>query len=316
MRALKLEKPDIVILDVEMPVMTGLEALRKIRETDKRTPVIMFSTLTERGATITLDALNAGANDYVPKPSGAADLNAAMAEVEESLLTRIRALCGAKKRCSTLARSHKVNTRDGNPAKRIDVVVMASSTGGPTALQGVLPKLPANFPVPILLVQHMPAVFTKNLAMSLDKKCALEVQEAHDGAIARPGQVWIAPGGYHMELRREGTELRIVTHEGPLEQSVRPCADILFRSAAKLFGAHTLGVVLTGMGYDGRNGADALQKAGGHVFAQDEESSTVWGMPGGVVEANLADKILTLADVAPAIVSRATTGRSLIGGPA
>ncbi|MCA8941114.1 MAG: chemotaxis response regulator protein-glutamate methylesterase [Planctomycetes bacterium] len=313
--AVERDKPDIVVLDIEMPEMNGIEALGKIRAINRRLPVIMFSTLTERGASITLEALAAGANDYIAKPSGAANMQAALAEVRDALVARIDALCRRRP-----PRRHQPVVPVDVPARRepsgpIEIVAIASSTGGPAALTTVLPMLPADLPVPVVIVQHMPATFTSLLAKSLDTKCALNVREGIAGTDVRAGDVWIAPGGKHMELARSPEGSRLVTHEGPMEQSVRPAADVLFRSVAEIYGDRVLAVVLTGMGMDGRAGAEAIRSRGGHVFVQDEATSVVWGMPGAVVRSNLADRILPIDEIGNAITgfvcdAKPTAGRA------
>jgi len=306
-------QPDVVILDIAMPVMDGLEALAAIRERWPSLPVIMFSTLTSRGAEVTLDALALGASDYVLKPSSA-DAAAAMAEIRHQLLPRIAALlpeareARERTRIAPPARPQRATPvgRARGPQGRVDVVAIGVSTGGPTALASLIPALPADLPVPILIVQHMPPMFTKILAERLDLKSALHVEEGADGVRLRPGTVYVAPGDRHLEV---ASRERLHVYDGPHENSCRPSVDPLFRSVAAQFGTSTLAVVLTGMGRDGLRGAEEVAMAGGHLLVQDEASSVVWGMPGFVSRAGLADAALNLAALPGEIVRRLRVGR-------
>lgn len=310
-------RPDVVTLDVEMPEMDGIETLKAIRATDRRLPVIMFSTVTERGAAKTMEALLAGANDYVTKPANVGSITVAMERVSEDLIPRIKALCKFEPAASTPGRvvggNPSTNTAPArttaSPA-RVDVIAIGVSTGGPNALVEVLPALPADLPVPVLVVQHMPPRFTHYLAERLNGHCALNVAEAAGGEVLRPGQIWIAPGGSHLMVRQEAGTIRLRTNEEPPENSCRPAVDVLFRSVAATFGPHALGVVMTGMGYDGRRGARDLVDAGSRVIVQDEASSVVWGMPGAVAAAGLAERVLPLSGLAAEMDSRARTLRS------
>ncbi len=296
--------PDLVVLDIEMPEMNGLEMLTELRASDVRIPVIMFSTLTERGASATLEALSRGASDYVTKPTNSSSLEDAMDDVRAQLLPRIKALAGppesveAPKERSPTPRvwsSRRVRS------SKISAVVIAVSTGGPEALARVIPVLPADLAVPVLIVQHMPPVFTRMLAERLDAKSGLTVREGVAGAVVRPGDVWIAPGGRHMEVVRRSTGIEITLQDGPPENSCRPAADVLFRSAVRVWGGALLGVVMTGMGQDGFLGSTAIWEEGGRVLAQDEKSSVVWGMPGAVAAARIVDQILPLEELGSAM---------------
>lgn len=298
--------PDLVILDVEMPELDGLATLREIRKTYPKLPVIMFSARTERGAEATLDALALGATDYFAKPTGG-NLDASLKVLREELIPEIKALC-LRPTSPAAAKSPVVNY-PGPGNRRIDVVAIATSTGGPNALADLFAALPADFPVPIVAVQHMPPMFTRLLAERLSARSAIKVEEGRAGGPLRPGHAWIAPGDYHMIVTREGSESRVSLHQDPPENSCRPAADVLFRSVAWHFGPATLGVVLTGMGQDGLRGCEAIREAGGQVIAQDEATSVVWGMPGFVVKAGLTDRVLPLALIAPEIVRRVRAGR-------
>ena len=272
--------PDLVVLDVEMPELDGLQTLRALRQTHPRLPVIMFSQHTRRGAEATLEALAQGASDCVCKPEGAGGLAAAMQQIREQLIPKIKSLCvpGAEATAG-LARRSRPTWALG---KRVEVVVVGVSTGGPNALTALLPALPADFPAPLLIVQHMPPLFTALLAERLAARSAVCVSEAADSEEVCPGHAWLAPGDYHLTVggRREGARLRL--HQGPPENACRPSADVLFRSAAEVYGAGVLAVVLTGMGRDGLRGGEAVRDAGGQILVQDEASSVVWGMPGAV----------------------------------
>ncbi|MBU6308634.1 MAG: chemotaxis-specific protein-glutamate methyltransferase CheB [Planctomycetes bacterium] len=297
-------RPDLVLLDVEMPVMDGITTLREIRRRFGKLPVVMFSSLTERGAKATVDALLAGANDYVAKPAG---LDAA--EVAERIRTdvigRIKSLI-PRRAASAGGRSVSRISEAPRPLRqeRIRGVVIAVSTGGPTALAEVLPAFVPDARVPILVVQHMPAAFTAHLAERLAKTGGLTVREAADGDLAKPGEVLLAPGGRHLELVSDTPQPRVRLTDDPPENSCRPAADVLFRSAVRLWGGGTLGVVLTGMGKDGLAGSREIVAAGGSVIAQDEFSSVVWGMPGEVVRAGLADAVLPLSQVGVEVALR------------
>jgi two-component system chemotaxis response regulator CheB len=292
--------PDLVILDVEMPEMDGLTALAKLRKDYPRLPVIMFSALTERGAEATLDALALGATDYFTKPSGPGGIDESRRVIREQLIPAIKALCAPKSAapaktppsCAATLRAHA------------EVVAIGVSTGGPNALAEVFRALPANLSAPILVVQHMPPTFTRLLAQRLTSISQVPVEEAGPGAFVSPGRAWVAPGDFHMTVVRDGTRVRLELNQDPPENSCRPAADPLFRSVAKVYGAASLGVVLTGMGQDGLRGCEAIHAAGGQVIVQDEPSSVVWGMPGFVTRAGLADKVLPLALVAGEISRR------------
>lgn len=315
--------PDLVILDVEMPEMDGLQTLAALRATYPRLPVIMFSTLTERGAAATLEALALGASDYVIKPANVGNVSTAIQRIREQLIPKIKALCPGVLSALRLPAIAKVAAEPPRPTPRpaptargqVEVVVIGVSTGGPNALAEVLPKLPANFPVPVLIVQHMPPIFTKLLAQRLASRCALQVEEAAAGEVLTPGKAWVAPGDYHLRVVRNGLVMQTGLHQGPQENSCRPAVDVLFRSAAEAYGAGVLGIVMTGMGQDGLRGAESIVEAGGQMLAQDEATSVVWGMPGFVARAGLAQMVLPLTHLGPEIVRRAMRGRTLLGFP-
>lgn len=309
--------PDLVTLDIEMPDMDGLSTVSEIRKNYPTLPVIMFSTLTERGAVSTLDALSRGATDYVTKPANVGSVSAGKQSVRDQLIPKIKAFChhppstNAKRPNVALAsRSSSLPLKKSSPS-RIDIVVIGSSTGGPQALSAVLSRVPASFPIPIVVVQHMPPVFTKHLADRLNQDCPLKVSEAVPGMPIGPGHVLIAPGDFHLELARAGTAVVAKTHQAPPENSCRPAVDVLFRSAAKHFGKHCLAVILTGMGHDGLRGSEAIVQEGGILVAQDEATSVVWGMPRAVTEAGLVTHSLPLHSIADRIVQLAALGQPL-----
>ena len=335
-------RPHLILMDVEMPVMDGLATLRALRERGHKMPVIMCSSLTQHGAKVTIEALSAGASDYVAKPAGQSNREQAVRALSQDLLPKIRALAGsamphpqaplpAATRApllfpnATALPPPKASSITSNPT----VLAIGVSTGGPAALDLLLPALPGNFPLPVLIVQHMPEVFTRMFAERLSSLCPLRVREASEGDLIVPGVISIARGNWHLEaqlLTNPGAQLlanpsalsptrpssppTLHLSQGPLENHCRPAVDVLFRSVARVYGAGVLAVVLTGMGSDGMNGCRIIREQGGSVLAQDEATSTVWGMPGAVATAGLAHKILPLAAIAPEILRIAAQTRA------
>jgi two-component system chemotaxis response regulator CheB len=294
--------PDAVTLDIEMPRLDGLGALAVIHERHPRIPVVMFSTLTERGAASTLEALSKGASDYVTKPSNSGSVSESLASVREQLVARVKGLVGARR----VVAARPVVRRPAAPlGARPEVVVIASSTGGPDALTKVLSSLPGALDVPVLVTQHMPPVFTAMLAERLDRTSPMSVREAVDGDIPRAGEVLVAPGDHHLRVERHAGVVRAVVDQGPAENFCRPAADPMFRSAAEVYGAGVLALVLTGMGQDGLVGAREVSRRGGRILVQDELTSVVWGMPGSVAEAGLAHEVLALDAIAPRLAALA-----------
>jgi len=298
---------DLVVLDVEMPGMDGLETLREIRKAAPKLPVVMFSATTERGAVNTIEALSLGAADYLAKPSTRGGETRTLDDVTGDLVEIIRALVGAKAKAAVPSRV--APKRPTGPRGPVELVVVGSSTGGPNALAKVLGGLPRTFDAPLIVCQHMPAEFTHQLAARLDRECAFRVSEAKDGQRLLPGEVCVARGGVHLvvERRIEGLTLRFDNR--PRVHSCKPAVDVLFESAAKAYGRELLGVVLTGMGQDGLEGCRAIAESGGEVMVQDRQTSAVWGMPGVVANAGLADQVLPIDRIAGAIERSAVERR-------
>lgn len=303
--------PDLVTLDIEMPVMNGLEALAEIRKLYSKLPVIMFSTLTERGAAATLDALALGASDYATKPSNVGSPAAAIDSVRRELIPKIKALCAiVEYRPSAPPRETiKLSPRPRGP-RRVEIVAIGTSTGGPNALAEVFPAIPRDFPVPIVTVQHMPPIFTRLLADRLSSHSQIRIEEGRAGQRLLAGHGWIAPGNFHMAVMRKGTDMILEVNQDPPEHSCRPAVDVLFRSVAATYGPSALGVVMTGMGSDGVLGAKQIREAGGEVIIQDEASSVVWGMPGLTYASGQADAVYPLAQLGQEIVRRVIQSRA------
>ena len=296
-------KPDVVTLDIEMPVMDGLEALRNIRKRHPRVRTIMFSTLTTRGATATFEALSLGADDYVSKASNAGSLDRSLASLRGELIPKIKQFFALQGRPAgpALLPARRAPSRLFRPR----VLAIGVSTGGPQALSALIPKIPASFPLPILIVQHMPPMFTRLLAERLQAASPLRVEEAVEGMGVTPGRVFIAPGDYHLRVRRTGpAAFATALDQSAHENSCRPSVDVLFRSLAENYGGEVLSVVLTGMGSDGLRGAERLKAAGAYGIVQDEATSVVWGMPGAIANAGLADCVLPLDQIVPELIRR------------
>jgi len=338
-------RPDIVILDIEMPVMDGLSGLREIRKFDRTLPIIMFSSLTQRGADSTITALMAGASDYVGKPTNLSDAKEAALVLEQTLIPKIKALClddhvsmterataDLDAKSNDLSRPRRasfqgnaeagssnvlpstltspavtLNSTAHAPVRptmtgsfssaRIEAVCIGVSTGGPAALGRIFERWTEPLAVPVFIVQHMPAQFTTLLAQKLAGLHNIPVTEAVDGEVVMNGHVYIAPGGLHLALEEIAGRVMIRLTLEPPENFCRPAVDVLFRTAASIYGPRLLGIVLTGMGSDGAKGAMSISRAGGQIIAQDQATSLIWGMPGAVVRAGLAKKIMPLGDV-------------------
>jgi len=304
--------PDVVTLDVDMPEMGGLEMLAALRSEYPDTKVVMVSNLTKRGAQTTVDALFLGASDYVTKATMSESPEQAKRFMQEQLVPKIHAL--ADPRHAPRIRRHTAKPQVIPAAKtqstgKIQLLAIGASTGGPNALSTVLQSLPRNFPVPILIVQHMPPDFTAYLAKRLNEQCRVTVAEPSGLTRLEPGHAWIAPGNSHIEVRGSAKAAEVRIKDGPLVNSCRPSVDVLFNSVAKTIGGDVLAVILTGMGQDGLRGCEALNEAGAQIIAQDEATSVVWGMPGYVAGAGLADAVLPIEEIGPEILSRVGKSR-------
>ncbi len=381
LQLIRMHKPHLVVLDVEMPEMNGLQTLDEIRRQKLNVGVIMFSSLTSEGARTTFEALSKGAFDFVPKPAGTGAFAESVKKIQEDLVPKIRVYAESQKITvskpaaktaaanqpatvattshvardkTTIAPSGPLKTSnapstpyktphasqavrpvmhsqppvspvngDNKTARtapipsritatrtgQIEIVGIGISTGGPNALNEVIPKLPANFNLPILLVQHMPPVFTTQLANRLNEKSKIRVVEAQQGMKIEPGTVYLAPGDYHMEVTVNGMERIISLNQNPPENSCRPSVDVTFRSISQVYGGKSLAVIMTGMGQDGFKGIQDMKAKGAAVISQDQETCVVWGMPKFVVEAGLADRICPLNEIASAIVEMTMTSK-------
>lgn len=381
LQLIRTHRPHLVVLDVEMPEMNGLQTLDEIRRQKLNVGVIMFSSLTSEGARTTLEALSKGAFDFVPKPAGTGAFAESVKKIQEDLVPKIRIYAESQKiatpkpAAKTVAATQPVTTAPtahtttdkttpafSEPSKTltglstprktpsapqilrpstrsrvpaalessgdltaqttprpsriattrtgpIEIVGIGVSTGGPNALNEVIPKLPANFHLPVLLVQHMPPVFTTQLANRLNEKSKVRVVEAQEGMKIEPGTVYLAPGDYHMEVAVNGTERIISLNQKPPENSCRPAVDVMFRSISQVYGGRSLAVIMTGMGQDGFKGIQELKAKGASVIAQNQETCVVWGMPKIVVESGLADRICPLNEIASAIVEMTMTSK-------
>jgi two-component system, chemotaxis family, protein-glutamate methylesterase/glutaminase len=324
LNAIETLRPNLILLDVEMPVMDGLVTLKKLRARGHKMPVIMCSALTQRGAKVTIEALASGASDYVAKPQNQSGREAATEALRHELIPKIHALTMPQRTSSSALSPLAPHSAlfgpiavvppprpQAIPTSPLTVLAIGVSTGGPAALDVLLPALPANFPLPVLIVQHMPEIFTGPFAERLNGGCRLRVSEAAEGAPVRPGTIHIARGNWHMEVlaaARAGAPNALHLSQGPLENHCRPAVDVLFRSVAAVYGSGVLALELTGMGSDGLAGCRVIRDHGGTVLAQDQATSTVWGMPAAVVNAGLAHRVLPLNLIAPEILRLAGRG--------
>ena len=316
---------DVVTLDIQMPVMDGLVALPEILKLSPRAKVIMASTLTSEGASETVRALALGAADYIAKPSSTRDREA-MYQFSQDLINKVRALGGLSEhpagaagstapapdpmpmpKIATAARSQKTEEivlRSSAGMKRPEAIAIGCSTGGPQALMTLFKALKGKrFQVPVFITQHMPPQFTTMLAAQIVEVCGIPSGEGKEGEIAQPGHIYLAPGDYHMVVKRDGSRAMLHLNQNPPENFCRPAVDPMLRSLAEFYGDRLLVLIMTGMGADGMAGSKAVVEQGGHVFAQDKATSVVWGMPGAVATAGLCCKLVPLAEIAGTLIS-------------
>lgn len=313
-------RPDVVTLDVEMPVLDGLGALPKLLEVQRELTVIMVSSLTSRGARVTVSALLNGAFDYITKPAQMESREAALTQLSALLSPKLQAAAFRKRVSAPAPRvvsvAHSLAPRLSRPPRHNEhrVLAIGSSTGGPAALAQLLGGLPPGFALPIVIAQHMPETFTRLLAERLSEVSQFKVREAIAGETLRSGEAWIAPGNFHLTVAQSrGSELYLGVNSDAPVNCCRPSIDVLLQSLSVSAGRHTLAVLLTGMGHDGRDGAKALRSAGGEVLAQDEASSVVWGIPGAVVAAGLANAVVPITDMAREVAVRTRSALAKAG---
>ena len=326
LKKIPMASPDIVFLETEPPNEDAIKTLINIRNSDSDLPVIMLTSKTgNQSAAKILEAFAAGASDYLantdyinPKPQVREAFNKEITAkiipfARKGKRPQTQKINSTRNQSSVLSELPQAPFKTESPecgSERVDILVVAVSTGGPTALAKILPRLSADFPVPILIVQHMPKEFTSLLAQRLNMKSKIPVEEARSGETLHPGKVWLAPGGKHLSVYSDRSHMRLITTLDPPENSCRPAADVLFRSVAKFYGPHTLALVLTGMGQDGLEGCRRIHEAGGKVIAQDETTSVVWGMPGALVQSQLADQVMPLNKIADEVTKRVWMKRS------
>ncbi|MCG6919484.1 MAG: chemotaxis response regulator protein-glutamate methylesterase [Acidobacteria bacterium] len=289
-------RPDVVTLDIKMPRLGGLETLERLMA-ERPVPVLLLSSLTQEGAEVTLRALELGAMDFVDKSSVEP---MTMLSLTEELVTKVRALGTARVKVRPRGPARAAGPAEGAGA---ELVVIAASTGGPSALQTLFSALPAGLHAAVLVVQHIPRGFTHSLAERLDARSAIPVREAADGDLVEPGRVLVAPAGIHTRLRRRGGRVRVILDEEPREALHRPSADVLMASAAAIFGPRAVGVVLTGMGSDGTEGLRAIREAGGYTLAESEESCVIFGMPKAAAAAGVVSQTVPIDRMAEEILA-------------
>lgn len=282
-------KPDVITLDMEMPIMDGLTCLKKLKEQKKNYPIIMLSSLTKKGSITTMKCLDLGALDFVEKSN-----TSNKETMKKELLTKLDGIVEYSSNKSTIRNKKVITNKVIVRNKKVDAVVIGASTGGPKALQEVLSKIESNINVPVFVVQHMPKGFTKAFAERLNRICQLEVVEAEDGMKIEPNKIYIAQGGYHMVVENRD---RINLNEEPSIWGVRPAVDKLFESAVRVYGGGIISAILTGMGRDGANGSKMVKENGGITISQDQATSTIYGMPKAAYETGKIDLVLPLGDI-------------------
>jgi len=309
--------PDVVTMDIEMPGMGGLAAIREIMSRWP-TPIIVMSAFATRGAELTMQALELGAVDFIPKPSSS--LSGGIGDISRELVEKVKNACTVtvrrleiieEQKCESERKAGRVRRFDVSSVLDYEILAMGTSTGGPVALKTVLSRLPRDFPVGIVVVQHMPPVFTKAFAQRLDSLCAIDVAEASDGDLIRPGLALIAPGDYHMTVTRYNTQPKVLLHGWNPVSGHRPSVDVLMHSVAREYGPRAVGVIMTGMGKDGAEGLAELKKRGGRVIAQDRASSVIYGMNGEVVRSGTAHEVVSLIDIADRLMDHLRISRQV-----
>ncbi|WP_198243888.1 protein-glutamate methylesterase/protein-glutamine glutaminase [methane-oxidizing endosymbiont of Gigantopelta aegis] len=291
-------KPDVITMDVEMPVMDGITAVKKIMA-NTPTPILMFSAMTHVGAQATLDALNAGALDFLPKKLDDIDSDKALAKI--ILRRRVRMVAQQAERLHKRKRIITPQPKSAaafkNRSGKFDLILIAASTGGPVAVQQILKHIPAHCSAPVLIIQHMPGSFTRSFAKRLDEVCKINVVQAEQGDLLKPGIAMVCPGGKQLEISQQFNRCQVMLRDKQAGEIYSPCVDLTFMSVAKNFTGKTLAIILTGMGTDGAKGAQQLKKQGAEIWAQDEASSVIYGMPKAIADAGLADNILNLEQI-------------------
>lgn len=312
---LYLLKPDIITLDLEMPEMDGFETIEHIRKFSLTLPIIILSVYSEQGAYKTFKALSLGATDYVTKPKDSNNAKMFRSELKNKLIPKIIGLYKVQNILRIVNESGIQNKSNIFSSRfgmaKIDVVVIGVSTGGVNALIEVIPRIPSNFPIPILIVLHIPPLFSQKFSERLNELSSIQVLEGENGMEIKPGTAYIAPGDYHIYIQKLQNKVILKTNQEPLENSCRPSVDVLFRSVAQTYGENSLAIIMTGMGEDGLKGCEEIKKAGGQVIVQNKESSIVWGMPGAVFNAGLSDKEVPLNMMAQEICTKVQKGRKI-----
>ena len=321
--ALKREPVDVVILDIEMPVMDGLTAIPLLKAVDPAVQIVMASTLTQKNAEVSLKAMSLGATDYIPKPSADQMISTAAQSFNAELTDKVRVLGALARRkgvrmpagavvisSPSLSKEAKKFALRPMPSFKPDIIAIGSSTGGPQALYEVIKAMGKDLPQPVVLTQHMPATFTKILAEHITRQCGVLCKEGEDTDLIKSGHYYLAPGDFHLQVVKKSEGIGIKLSKAPPENFCRPAVDPMLRSVVEVYGKRVLSVILTGMGQDGCKGCDAVVAAGGAVYAQDEASSVIWGMPGAVANAGLCSSVLPLSEIGKAVRQLAVGGRS------